>query len=77
MVCMSTAHVLLAPKFRESFVGPVVVTNKLTDLNYEIQISPKKDRQVVHHNKKNPYHVDTIPTWGIHKSMCKKIKSKK
>ena len=42
-------------KLQPSYIGPCVVTKKLNDLHYEIQIDGKGSRKVVNHDKLKPY----------------------
>jgi hypothetical protein len=53
----------LAPKLRRKYTGPAVITNKLNDLVYQIQIN-KKDKRVVHHDKLLPYLGSNRPSWA-------------
>lgn len=60
----SHSQLTTAPKLRLPYIGPVVVTKKINDLNYEIQLSSdKSNRKIVHHNKIFPYLGTNIPTW--------------
>ena len=61
----SSSQLSTAPKLRIPFFGPVVITNKINDLNYEIQLSSNKENtKIVHHNKIFPYLSDKIPPWA-------------
>ena len=48
----------LNPKLASPYIGPCLITKKLNNLDYGIQIGPKQHR-VVHHNKLKPYQGDT------------------
>ncbi|CAC5382342.1 unnamed protein product [Mytilus coruscus] len=51
------------PKFQRPWHGPFVVTHRLNDVLYRIQLGPKKKPKVVHHDKLKPYLGDHGPTW--------------
>ena len=54
----------LAPKLRNPFEGPYVVTRCINDLLYEIQFNRQGLRQVVHHNKLKPYRGRKVLRWA-------------
>ena len=60
-------------KLQNIWLGPCVVTTKLSDLNYEIQISPRKQKRIVHHDKLKPCYSKKIPQWctSVKKEICK------
>ena len=45
----------LAPKLQVPFEGPYLILEKLSDLDYHIQLDAKGKQNVVHHNKLKPY----------------------
>ena len=49
-------------KLQNLWCGPCMITRKLSDLNYEIQISPRKQRRVVHHDKLKRFE-GVLPNW--------------
>ena len=51
---------VICPKLQPSYIRPCVVTNKLNDLNYEIQIIGKGSRKIVNHDKLKPYRNTSI-----------------
>ena len=53
----------ICPKLQPSCIGPCVVTKKLSDLNYEIQIYSKGSRTIVNHDKLKPYRGTSYSKW--------------
>ncbi|CAG2219664.1 unnamed protein product [Mytilus edulis] len=51
------------PKFQRPWHGPFVVTHRLNDVLYRIQLGPRMKPKVVHHDKLKPYLGDHGPTW--------------
>ena len=45
----------LAPKLQVPFKGPFLILEKLSNLDYHIQLDAKGKQKVVHHNKLKPY----------------------
>ena len=50
-------------KLQPLYLGPCVVTKKLSDLNYEIQLDRNGTRKVVNHDKLKPYLGKEAPKW--------------
>ena len=50
-------------KITASYIGLCVVTKKLNDLNYEIQINSKGSRKIVKHDKLKPYRGTSYSKW--------------
>jgi hypothetical protein len=50
------------PKLQYPYEGPFIITKKLSDLNYEIQVSKKGKSRVVHYEKIKNCKA-TVPTW--------------
>ena len=50
-------------KLQNIWAGPYIVMQKLSDLNFQIQINARGKRKVVHHDKVKPYLSDDIPRW--------------
>ena len=53
----------ISPKLQPSYLGPCLITNKLNDINYVIQVDGKGTRKVVNHNKLKPYNGTIYPKW--------------
>ncbi|CAG2253617.1 unnamed protein product [Mytilus edulis] len=51
------------PKFQRPWHGPFVVTHRLNDVLYRIQLGPRMKPKVVHHDKLKPYLGDHGPIW--------------
>ena len=53
-----------SPKLNpKKWVGPCVITKKLSDLLFEVCSKQKGRRRVLHHNRLKPYESDEIPNW--------------
>ena len=50
-------------KLQSIWKGPFVVTRKISDLDYEIQLSAKKKKVIVHHDKLKAHSGDKLPNW--------------
>jgi transposase InsO family protein len=66
----------ICPKLQNPYRGPCVITKKLNDLDYGIQLDVKGTERVVHHNKLKPYEGDTELPWARramrkHRKCCK------
>ena len=46
-----SGEIHITPKLRKSFIGPVLVLNKINDLLYRIQLNQKGVQKIVHHDK--------------------------
>ena len=53
----------LSRKLQRQWCGPFIVTDKLNDVIYRIQETPKSTPKVVHHDKIKLYTGDNAPTW--------------
>ncbi|CAC5404232.1 unnamed protein product [Mytilus coruscus] len=53
----------ICSKLQPFFIGPCLVTKKINDLNYEIQIDAHSKRKVVNHDKLKPYNGQSHPRW--------------
>jgi hypothetical protein len=53
----------IAPKLRVTYEGPFLVTRKINDQIYEMQVNAKGNKKVVHHNRLKPYEGKNIPRW--------------
>lgn len=51
------------PKFQRPWHGPYVVTDRINDVLYRIQLGPKSQPKVVHHDKLKPYVGENGPMW--------------
>jgi hypothetical protein len=54
----------VTPKLRIAFEGPFLVTRKLSDLDYCIQLNASGSQKIVHHNALEPYRGDQILKWA-------------
>ena len=55
----------VCPKLQPAFIGPFVVTMKISDLNYRIQKDKDGHKVVtVHHDKLKPYQGQNPPKWA-------------
>ena len=54
----------IAPKLRNPYDGPFLVVEKLSDLDYRIQLDAKGTRKVVHHNKLKSYNGNIRLKWA-------------
>jgi hypothetical protein len=50
-------------KLQPLYVGPYIITHKLNDLNYKVQIDEKCTDLVLNHNKLKPYVGKSNPKW--------------
>jgi hypothetical protein len=50
-------------KLQPLYVGPYIITHKLNDLNYKVQIDEKGKDKVLNHNKLKPYVGKSSPKW--------------
>ena len=64
----------ICPKLQPSYIGPCLVTKKLNDINYEIQIDGQGTCKIVNHDKLQLYLGKNIPKW-IKKSERKALVS--
>jgi hypothetical protein len=53
----------LTPKLQRPWQGPYVITKKINDLVYRIQLNPKSKPKVVHRNRLWLYTGTNAPTW--------------
>jgi len=76
MVWYSTAksQLHIAPKLRVTYDGPFLVTKKISDLDYVIQLNKHGETKLVHHNKLKPYEGTQKLKWAKH--VLSKMKSK-
>jgi transposase InsO family protein len=59
-----TRVVEISPKLQDLYRGPCVVTRKLNNVNFEIQLDSQGRRRVVHHNKLKIYTGTNPPKWA-------------
>ena len=57
-------HLHLAPKLRVPLEGPYLVLDKISDLDYCIQLDAKGKQKVVHHGKLKPYTCTRGLSWS-------------
>ena len=53
-------------KLQPLFIGPCLVTKKINNLNYEIQLDGSGKRKIVNHDKLKPYSGKANPKWIKH-----------
>ncbi|CAG2256003.1 unnamed protein product [Mytilus edulis] len=53
----------ISPKLQPLYLGPCLITKKLNEINFEIQLDAKGTRKVINHNKLKPYIGENIPKW--------------
>ncbi len=53
----------LSPKLQRPWQGPFLVLQKINDVVYRIQLSPRIKPKIVHHNRLTPYQGQTPPSW--------------
>ena len=53
----------IAQKLEPTYKGPYIVTKKMSELNFVIQLDNKGNEKLVHHNKLKPYRGDNPPKW--------------
>ena len=53
----------ISPKLEKAYNGPYVVTCKMSELNFVIQLNKDGERRTVHHNKLKPYEGTNTPRW--------------
>ena len=53
----------LSRKLQGEWIGPFIVTHKLNDVIYRIQLSQKSKPKVVHHDKLKIYTGENVPSW--------------
>ncbi|CAG2193224.1 unnamed protein product [Mytilus edulis] len=61
----------ISPKLQPLYMGPCLITRKLNDLNYKIQLDSTGTCKVVNHDKLKPYRGENIPKW------MRKVENKK
>ena len=64
----------VSPKLQPSYHGPCIITQKINDLIYKIQIHEDGACKVVHHIKLKPYLAENIPKWARKSAQKLKIK---
>ena len=63
----------LSPKLKAAnWIGPCVITRKLSDIVFEIQSQPKGRRKVLHHDRLKPFSSTDIPPWV--RELSKRVK---
>ena len=59
-----TRKVGVNQKLQPTYIGPIVVLQKLDNLLYRVQIDARGQQRIVNHNKMKPYKGDNYPPWG-------------
>ena len=55
----------VAPKLRKTYIGPVLIMEKLSPLTFRIQVDREGTQKVVHHNKLLRYRGERAPKWCL------------
>jgi hypothetical protein len=53
----------IMPKLEKRFHGPFIITNKLSPLNFEIQMDKDGTKEILHHIKLKRYEGVQHPRW--------------
>ncbi|XP_053392177.1 uncharacterized protein LOC128554883 [Mercenaria mercenaria] len=53
----------VTPKLKKKFDGPFVVKEKMSNVNFVIQMNREGQEKLVHHDKLKPYFGTNIPRW--------------
>ncbi len=53
----------MTPKLRKRYEGPYVITQRINDLLYRVQLTAKGGAQILHHDKLKPYKGRATPRW--------------
>ena len=59
----------VTPKLMRKWHGPYVVTKRINDLVYRVQLGPKSKPKVIHRNRLWQYRGQTPPTWFSQKAV--------
>ncbi|XP_053405067.1 uncharacterized protein LOC128558864 [Mercenaria mercenaria] len=59
-----TKKVAVCPKLEKRYDGPLVIKQKISELNFEIQMDREGFTKVIHHNKLKRYEGETPPKGG-------------
>lgn len=61
----STRHKGLSPKLKSArWIGPCVITRKLSELIFEIRSSPRGKTTILHHDRLKPFLSANVPSWA-------------
>ena len=74
---METRKVGVAPKLEKAYDGPFLVTRKISETNFKIQLDSQGKEKLVHHNKLKPYEGDNPPRWAVRAKRRLRSSSKK
>ena len=53
----------LSPKLQVKWIGPGVITRKLSDVVYDVRTNQKGKSKILHHDQLKPYISDDVPSW--------------
>ncbi len=53
----------IAPKLERTYDGPFLVSKKISEVNFKLQLDKQGNEKIVHHNKLKPYEGDQVPKW--------------
>ena len=65
----------ISPKLSRPWVGPCLITHRLSNVTYRLQVGPRAKLKVVHFDRLKPYKGTDTPEW-IHNELEKKKKAK-
>ena len=54
----------VTPKLRKPYIGPYLVLQKYSDLDYVIQFDATGKKRVIHHNRLKPYEGTDKLSWA-------------
>jgi hypothetical protein len=54
----------ISPKLQPLYKGPVLILQKVSELDYKVQINQRGDTKLVHHNKLKPYQGKQTLPWA-------------
>ena len=56
-------HLGTCPKLEMVYEGPYLIKQKVSEMNYVIQLDEQGKQRLVHHNKLKPYRGENPPQW--------------
>ncbi|MEW8545559.1 MAG: reverse transcriptase domain-containing protein [Candidatus Thiodiazotropha sp.] len=62
---LESRQVGVTPKLQHTYEGPYLITKKLSEINFLLQLDMYGKSRLVHHNKLKPYEGDQPPSWLV------------
>ena len=59
-------HLGTCPKLEMVYEGPYLIKQKVSEMNYVIQLNKRGEQKMVHHNKVKPYGGENPPLWILY-----------